>query len=71
MTDRDKLFEQMGKAAGSAAAQREREKMIAALVRGEAQIAGARVRIEWIDPKPDWVDEWVDRVEPRPSPPPG
>ena len=65
MNARDELFEQMGKSAAYGAAQRERERMIAALIRGEAQIAGARIRIEWIDPKPDWVDEWVDRVEPR------
>lgn len=29
---------------------------VGALVRGEAAICGARVRLEWVDPKPAVVD---------------
>ena len=47
------------------AASGEIERLTAALVRGEAQIGGARVRIEWVDPKPDWIDAWADQREER------
>jgi hypothetical protein len=32
------------------------EAFAAALIRGEARICGARVRLEWVDPKPAVVD---------------
>jgi hypothetical protein len=60
MTDRDELFETMGRIEGEGVSFRERERMVLALVRGEAQIFGARVRIEWVDPKPDAVDDWME-----------
>jgi hypothetical protein len=61
MTDRDELFETMGRIEGEGAGAAECERMVLSLLRGEAQIGGARVRIEWVDPKPDWIDRYVDR----------
>lgn len=49
-------------AAERTAVDAERNRLICSLVRGEAQIGGARVRLEWVDPKPDWIDEWVASV---------
>jgi hypothetical protein len=56
---RDKLYEQLGHVDGYSKATMQHEAWVVSLIRGEARLAGAQVRLEWVDPKPEWVDDWV------------
>jgi hypothetical protein len=58
---RDQLFEWLGQRDGEKKAEARHEAWVAALIRGDAYIAGARVRLEWVDPMPaDLVGYWLD-----------
>lgn len=56
---RDRVFELLGQSAAQRDARRWEHDMLADLIAGRAVIAGARVRLEWVDPKPAWVDAWL------------
>jgi hypothetical protein len=56
---RDQVLEKLGQVDGYKRATEEHEDWVAALIRGECTIAGARVRLEWIDPRPDLVDVFL------------